>query len=47
MEAAFLYQEEFGVRIVFPAMLLQDYLRDREGGFASPRYVVLREMEFY
>lgn len=47
VEAAFLSPEEFGGRIVFPAMLLHDYWRDREGGFAFPRYMGVREMEFY
>jgi ADP-ribose pyrophosphatase YjhB (NUDIX family) len=46
-EAAWLSRSEFAGRTVFPPMLLTEYWKDRENGFALPRYVGLRSMEFY
>lgn len=47
VEAAWLSRNELDDKTVFPPMLRGDYWRDREEGFAYPRYVGLREMEFY
>jgi len=47
VDAAWLRREEFNGKIVFPPMLQSDYWQDKENGFASPRYVGLRAMEFY
>lgn len=47
VEAAWLSPSEFANKIVFPPMLHVEYWRDKELGFAFPRYVGLREMEFY
>ena len=46
-EAAWLSPSEFTGKIVFPPMIHSDYWKDKEQGFAFPRYVGLREMEFY
>jgi 8-oxo-dGTP diphosphatase len=46
-EAAWLSRSEFEGKTVFPPMLHAEYWRDRENGFAFPRYVGLRAMEFY
>jgi 8-oxo-dGTP diphosphatase len=46
-EAAWLSRREFDGKTVFPPMLHAEYWKDREKGFAFPRYVGLREMEFY
>ncbi|MBT2865648.1 hypothetical protein JQK19_00175 [Chromobacterium violaceum] len=47
VEAAWLSRGDFAGKTVFPPMLLDDYWRDREQGFAAPRYVGLRRMAFY
>lgn len=47
VEAAWLSPDEFAGKTVFPPMLQGEYWRDKELGFAFPRYVGLREMEFY
>lgn len=47
IEAAWMSREEFKDKIVFPPMLREDYWKDKESGFAFPRYVGVREMEFY
>lgn len=46
-EAAWLRRSEFEGKVVFPSMLHAEYWQDKEGGFAYPRYVGLRTMEFY
>ncbi len=46
-EAAWLSRSDFEGKTVFPPMLHGDYWKDRENGFAFPRYVGLRVMEFY
>ena len=46
-EAAWLSRSEFEGKTVFPPMLNSEYWQDREKGFAFPRYVGLRAMEFY
>lgn len=47
VEAAFLPPEEFQGKLVFPPMLRREYWRDRADGFAFPRYLGVREMEFF
>lgn len=47
VEAAWLSPCEFAGKTVFPPMLRGEYWKDKEQGFAFPRYVGLREMEFY
>lgn len=47
VEAAWLGRAEFAGKTVFPPMLAADYWRDRQSGFAFPRYVGVREMAFY
>lgn len=47
VEAAWLSRSEFEGKVVFPPMLHADYWKDKESGFAVPRYVGLRHMEFY
>lgn len=47
VEAAWLSPSDFAGKIVFPPMIHSDYWKDKETGFAFPRYVGLREMEFY
>ena len=47
VQAAFLHRSEFEGKKVFPPMLLGQYWKDKANGFAFPRYVGLREMEFY
>src|SRR5678816_3875574 len=47
VEAAFLSRSELDGKIVFPPMLRDEYWEDRKRGFARPRYVGLRAMEFY
>ena len=46
VEAAFLSPSEFTGKIVFPPMLRREYWEDKQGGFAFPRYVGLRDMTF-
>ncbi len=46
-EAAWLSRGEFEDKTVFPPMLHHDYWQDKKNGFAFPRYVGLRAMEFY
>ena len=46
VEAAWLSRSEFEGKTIFPPMLLKDYWKDRERGFASSRYIGLREMAF-
>ncbi len=47
VEVAWLSPSDFAGKIVFPPMIHSDYWKDKETGFAFPRYVGLREMEFY
>jgi hypothetical protein len=47
VEAAFLSVTEFEGRTIFPPILRDQYWRDRLAGFAAPRYLGIREMEFY
>ena len=47
VEAAWLTRDEFHAKTVFPPMLRSNYWSDKEDGFALPRYVGLRHMEFY
>jgi 8-oxo-dGTP diphosphatase len=47
IEAAWLSKSEFEGKIVFPPMLHSEYWTDRKTGFAFPRYVGIRAMEFY
>lgn len=47
VEAAWLTREQMGGKTVFPPMLLGDYWNDRPAGRAEPRYVGLRQMDFY
>ncbi len=46
-EAAWMSRSEFAGKTVFPPMLLVEYWKDRVNGFAFPRYVGVRAMEFY
>jgi 8-oxo-dGTP diphosphatase len=47
IEAAFIAPSDFGARIVFPPMLHTHYVEDKARGFAMPRYVGVRHLEFY
>ena len=47
VEAAWWSREEFDGKTVFPPMLHRDYWADKQSGFAFPRYVGIRAMEFY
>lgn len=47
VEAAFIAPADFGARIVFPPMLHTQYAIDKAAGFAKPRYMGVRAMEFY
>jgi hypothetical protein len=47
IEAAFIAPSDFGARIVFPPMLHTHYAEDKARGFAMPRYVGVRHLEFY
>lgn len=47
VEAAWLAREQLGGKTVFPPMLLGEYWDDRLAGRTEPRYVGLREMDFY
>ncbi len=47
VEAAWLSRSDFEGKIVFPPMLRREYWRDKEKGFAFPRYMGLRAMAFY
>lgn len=47
VQAAFLERSEFQGKVVFPPMLSGQYWEDKAHGFAFPKYVGLREMEFY
>ncbi len=47
VEASFVAPADFGARIVFPPMLHTHYAADKAAGFATPRHVGLRHMEFY
>ncbi len=47
VEAAFVAPADFGARIVFPLMLHTHYTADKAAGFATPRYMGMRHMEFY
>lgn len=47
VEAAWLSRSEFEGKQIFPPMLHAEYWQDKESGFISPRYVGLRQMEFY
>jgi 8-oxo-dGTP diphosphatase len=46
-EVAWLDRSDFQGRTIFPTPLLHDYWTDRDTGFAFPRYIGLRAMEFY
>jgi len=43
--AAFLARDEFQDKTIFPPVLEGDYWRDKEAGFAGPRYLGEREMD--
>ena len=45
VDAAFFGRAELAGKVVYPPALLNDYWRDRETGFAAPRYLGLRRME--
>lgn len=47
VEAAWLHKGEFQGKTVFPPVLNGRYWDDKKLGFASPRYLGLRAMEFY
>jgi len=47
VEAAWVSRSEFAGRTVYPPMLNEDYWRDKESGFAFPRYVGIRELDVY
>ena len=47
VEAAWLAREELEDKTVFPPMLLDDYWDDKAAGRTEPRYVGLRQMDFY
>ena len=47
VEAAFLSRDEFEGKLIFPPMLRDIYWQDKAQGFALPRYMGLREVEFY
>ncbi|HQR78501.1 MAG TPA: NUDIX hydrolase [Burkholderiaceae bacterium] len=47
VDAAWLTREELFGKAVFPPMLLGDYWDDKATGRTEPRYVGLRQMEFY
>jgi 8-oxo-dGTP diphosphatase len=47
VESAWLSRNDFEGKHIFPPMLLDQYWQDKLTGFASPRYVGLRAMEFY
>jgi 8-oxo-dGTP diphosphatase len=47
VEAAWLSRSDFEGKSIFPPMLKTDYWQDKANGFALPRYVGLRAMEFY
>jgi 8-oxo-dGTP diphosphatase len=47
VEAAWLACDELGGRTVFPPMLLGEYWDDKAAGRTEPRYVGLRQMDFY
>ena len=42
-DAAFLSRAEFAGKTVYPPVLLDDYWREREHGFARPRYLGVRD----
>ena len=47
VEAAWMAREEVAGKTVFPPMLLGDYWDERATGRTEPRYVGLRQMDFY
>jgi ADP-ribose pyrophosphatase YjhB (NUDIX family) len=47
VEAAWFARKELGGKTVFPPMLLDDYWDDKAAGWTVPRYVGLRQMDFY
>ncbi len=47
VEAAWLTRTELESRQVFPEVLVRQYWQDRQQGFAAPRYLGLRKMEFW
>jgi 8-oxo-dGTP diphosphatase len=47
VEAAWLEHDELAGRTVFPPMLLGEYWDDKAAGRTEPRYVGLRQMDFY
>lgn len=42
IDAAFLSRDEFEGKLVYPPILADEYWRDRERGFAHPRYLGVR-----
>ncbi|MEI9939063.1 MAG: NUDIX domain-containing protein [Pseudomonadota bacterium] len=47
VEAAFLAPSEFAGKIVFPPVLHNAYWTDKTTGFAFPKYLGVRELQFY
>jgi 8-oxo-dGTP diphosphatase len=47
VDAAWLTREELVDKTVFPPMLLDDYWDNKATGRTDPRYVGLRQLEFY
>lgn len=45
VDAAFLSRAEFAGRTIYPPILADEYWRDRESGFAHPRYLGVRDTE--
>lgn len=45
VEAAWLSRSDLATVIAYPPMISEAYWRDRETGFAQPRYVGLRQIE--
>ena len=47
VDARFVSRDEFRGKVVFPEVLRDQYWEDRASGFASTRYLGMREMETY
>jgi ADP-ribose pyrophosphatase YjhB (NUDIX family) len=47
VEAAWLAREQLRGKTVFPPMLLGEYWDDKSAGRTEPRYVGLRQMDYY
>jgi 8-oxo-dGTP diphosphatase len=45
--AAWLCRSELEGKIIFPPMLTSEYWQDKLNGFAHPRYVGVRKLDFY